>query len=505
MYISVYLRKIYKKINDEVDKIALPKNTKRWLDGVLFKSNLYLYYAQLKNNYLVSCQHCKNHFHIFYKIKHNQTIKCPSCGKLVMCRNSRYRTNFVDKIKYFSILQKCGYGYVNRSFRVEKINDGINYHYNVNELERCFCNSLFKNKKYFKMYNGRWCLGYYSSMYFSLPLHLPLYNSNLKMLLRNTQFKYSKLDMLAKKISINPIEYLSSFSKMPQLEYLANLKLYTYIIRLISTDDLYPYLDFSLNSINGFLKIKDNLYLKYLLDNKVSLCDVPALQVLEYYKVFPDELTLRFAKAVYDLGYNPYIGDCLKKVGFKSLYNYVVFNLADGDYSGIFRDYLSDYLDYYSDCIYLNLNMNDTMFSKPKDFEVQHRKYSSRVSELKAKAFDDECKNVLNELQKLNYSNKKYSIVVPKTPKDIRDEGNNQCNCVGGYIERIVDGRSIVVFLRRNEDINKSYYTVELNPLNNSIVQCRDYKNRHTGNSAIDKFLKDWINNVVNVEMKLCC
>lgn len=56
-----------------------------------------------------------------------------------------------------------------------------------------------------------------------------------------------------------------------------------------------------------------------------------------------------------------------------------------------------------------------------------------------------------------------YVIKVPSTPRDLVDEGNSLNHCVGGYIPRIAEGTSRILFLRKKDAPEVSLYTFEIN------------------------------------------
>ena len=72
-------------------------------------------------------------------------------------------------------------------------------------------------------------------------------------------------------------------------------------------------------------------------------------------------------------------------------------------------------------------------------------------------------------------------------------EGKQNENCVGGYYDRIVEGNSIVLFLRESKNISNSYCTVELQPKTLKIIQCRTRGN----GAAPDKVVK-WLEKAIN-------
>ena len=62
----------------------------------------------------------------------------------------------------------------------------------------------------------------------------------------------------------------------------------------------------------------------------------------------------------------------------------------------------------------------------------------------------------------LEFSTDDYEVVIPMTAEELRIEGRNQSNCVGGYNSSIADCRCNIVFVRRKADPKKSYITCEI-------------------------------------------
>ena len=55
-----------------------------------------------------------------------------------------------------------------------------------------------------------------------------------------------------------------------------------------------------------------------------------------------------------------------------------------------------------------------------------------------------------------------YTIVVPTCGKDIIDEGSNMHHCVGGYVGRVVDGDTYIVFVRHENAPKECYITAQV-------------------------------------------
>ena len=58
---------------------------------------------------------------------------------------------------------------------------------------------------------------------------------------------------------------------------------------------------------------------------------------------------------------------------------------------------------------------------------------------------------------------------------DISKEGQSLHHCVGTYIDRVCNGETAILFIRSNDDLGKSFYTMEVK--NNKLIQCRGMNN----------------------------
>jgi hypothetical protein len=105
------------------------------------------------------------------------------------------------------------------------------------------------------------------------------------------------------------------------------------------------------------------------------------------------------------------------------------------------------------------------MLNKPmekSDFYRQYintkRAYEQRKNEL----LDTGIRN--NQLAKkaLAFENDAFEVIIPTTNAELIAEGENQHNCVGGYGERVAEGRTYVVFIRRKTAPTKAYITCEV-------------------------------------------
>ena len=111
---------------------------------------------------------------------------------------------------------------------------------------------------------------------------------------------------------------------------------------------------------------------------------------------------------------------------------------------------------------------------------------------------------------KYEFSDENFSIFYPETTEDIVTEGSTLHHCVGSYLKRIVEGRNIILFLRKNEELNKSLVTVDIIPTGDSyeIEQAHGkYNCKIDEIPGVSEFVKKWtekFNIIINNLNKFC-
>jgi hypothetical protein len=65
-------------------------------------------------------------------------------------------------------------------------------------------------------------------------------------------------------------------------------------------------------------------------------------------------------------------------------------------------------------------------------------------------------------------------IRLPNKLDELKKEGEALHHCVGTYMEKVRKGETMIFFIRRMEEPEKSFYTLEWK---GKVVQCRGYKN----------------------------
>lgn len=100
------------------------------------------------------------------------------------------------------------------------------------------------------------------------------------------------------------------------------------------------------------------------------------------------------------------------------------------------------------------------------------------------------------ELSKYEYENNELKVIVPKEMEDLLQEGRNNNNCVGGYIEQFAKGTSNIFFIRKQSELDKSYITIEVNNDFSGVRQAYYSSNREITKESDLNFIQSWINHI---------
>lgn len=134
------------------------------------------------------------------------------------------------------------------------------------------------------------------------------------------------------------------------------------------------------------------------------------------------------------------------------------------------RDPKSNYVDYlhaYSQLVSLGFRSWDRFDLEPYSLRLAHDIYTAEYEELKQGMEREVFLSNYQGLRDMKLSERvildEYFLRLPEDEQDLKDEGKALSHCVGGYGSRIKRGECAIVFLRRLDDPDTSYITVELN------------------------------------------
>lgn len=103
----------------------------------------------------------------------------------------------------------------------------------------------------------------------------------------------------------------------------------------------------------------------------------------------------------------------------------------------------------------------------PKNLLTTHQITVRNYERIKQEINEQKFKETVNPA--LGFKTGDYVILYPESSQDIKDEAVQQHNCVASYIDRVINRQCNIVFLRKKDNPEKSYITVEL--IDGKVVQ----------------------------------
>lgn len=475
---------IKEKIDTKMKEIvSLPKNFNSWINDKVFDNRRYFFYKRIKkNDYNGFCSYCRNKVSLTYA-KHNNAGICPLCCKEIIFKSIGL-SNQINDSDYISFIQKTGNGIAIRYFYVDKsyIKDLYNPEVNYFETYRVFVdfNNSYINFDYYEYGNYkntgeyRWCRRN-TAKYCR---YTCVYPYNLESAFKSTKLKYFNLSNFFENVKeIDIINCIIVFLKQPILEYFIKLKLYNVVKDIVYKDSFAIKINFEGKSIKQILGITK----EHLLMLKQIKGDENCLFILQVLVENQIKFTVLQLKLIHKTIGKYYIKDFIYILKYTSIIkalNYL--NKQKNNFKHYNNTgYITIWKDYINDCEMLNYNLQSSLILFPENLLETHNEMITLIDSKKIEKFDKIISERVNKLKgKYDFSYNNMQIIIPKNSSEIIKEGNDLSHCVGriNYLEKVASGEIDILFIRKENEITKSFYTVEIKDC--KVMQCHGYKNK---------------------------
>ena len=180
------------------------------------------------------------------------------------------------------------------------------------------------------------------------------------------------------------------------------------------------------------------------------------------------------------------------------------------------------YLDYIQACNYLNLDCHDDTIRYPEDFKRWHdiriqemeviRKEEERKANLlraketrlRKKRLEQEKRNLAENFLKAAKKylplagfteDEHYAIFIAQSPAELIKEGNALSHCVGrsGYDLKMAREETLIFFVRKMEELDKPFVTLEYSIRQKKILQCYAYDNQKPEETVLEFVNNKWL------------
>ena len=154
------------------------------------------------------------------------------------------------------------------------------------------------------------------------------------------------------------------------------------------------------------------------------------------------------------------------------------------------RETMSVWFDYLNMARQIGIDLNDKTKRFPSSLKKEHdiATFAYRAVKLSIDKEKFDLQAQKNSFYEFEYKN--LIAVVPKDPQEIIEEAQAQRNCLRSYIERVRDGNTIVAFVRRKDQPEKTYLSAEI--YDGKLTQLKGYCNSNPRSREIIEFTKEW-------------
>ena len=518
-YMNAIKRK-EKRIAEMMDKVpTLPEGLEDWLKKTVFPGN-YLFVTKKKKRTDYFCTACqtsswrKNGWH------HGEQTVCPKCGKEVTVNS---RTKQIQKREPVLVLQvmdkynwmerqlrtRCTWGADGKEIEIfEDIRAIIPIHKTwgklwygtykeADEFGQDFWDKNQINKRFYESY---------------------LYPENLKETLPYGDLQYSGLDIIAnrhQKINVNT--FIVTYQDRKWVEYWIKAGLLRMTADLAKNYGMWGnpnYIRASESNLTRHLMINKNR-LQRLKSMNGRLCTLRWLQYEE--KREAQGSKKRITQESLDYLEEKHISpeECKEILKATGSVNRMVNYMKKQKISP--HNLMNTWNDYLRMAENEGMDITDDIVRLPKDLKARHdelverinaRKNEKQLQEArkKYKKKDQEIMVHLPETRKYLWENEEYMIIPAGKCEELVREGQQLHHCVGAsdlYMDRMAEGKSWILFLRKKEDINTPYYTIEIDMENDKIKQWYSAFDRKPDEKKIQKLLNAFTKQITKPKARI--
>ena len=155
-----------------------------------------------------------------------------------------------------------------------------------------------------------------------------------------------------------------------------------------------------------------------------------------------------------------------------------------------------EWFDYLIAAQNIKADLSDKTVRYPTSLRREHDRATFKYGIIKDKQKEEKFQNICIEYgKKYSYENEEYLIVPPKDMQDLFEEGRKLNHCVGSYADRIIDSTTCICFVRKANEPDEPYFTVEVSPYEARVRQIHGLSNRlvdHKNEKSLASFLKEW-------------
>lgn len=464
------------------------------------------------------CTHCKEVYETKTHLKHLDEFVCEKCGHTTTLQNKKICKSYFFDINYTTVIEKVPYGivirYILHERSIRKIGDNLHTSIEMNEVARRFSDENGKVKYY--EYSVNTCN---SRKYYTESDKILTWRETDASYGRSTRSMWNDNPYFCGYSYIYGIDYdsitylkkLSNASKyFPFAEVFAELqhkkemvsrimdtlktgipneaiveklfkagykKLALEVMTSASYHNVSDLFDMTKSDLHKVMRVrKNNLKLIKLSENlsvlkmvqKMSK-DIPCEDFLDAYNMLGCNTSDIFMAAdKFGISHKKILS-YIKKQPFEKKSCWKSYG-----YYGNPSIYFLNAWTHYMDCLKsLNYPMTKS-YMFPADFKKEDQRitkeYQDNLDKIKKKEEEKRNQKIreiskalrnMKGIEDFMKGSKGLKVVVPESIEELKAEGIALHHCVGSYAQRVANGETSIIFIRKIEEPDKPYFTLE--------------------------------------------
>jgi PcfJ-like protein len=461
-------------------------------DTVLLKSR-YLFTRRVGGLQKAYCTNCKLEA-LTDGLKHGQTAECTKCGSNCIVKASgRGRKRLIDDafVVWYEKSEQNPEAIVARGILLVR-----DYSGDYRTVETQYYTKVYY---LFEPGNSRMVFSDWSGLVERKKISSEIYSSmsfkesfvsteNIKAAVKGTPFQYSTWEQYQRysdnyRIKEDMVRFFDLAAKYPCVEYLTKLGMQDIVQTKLDGRKTFGSINWRGKTIEKVLRLS-KAEIKELRIRNVSL-KVETLHCYQVHKKAGIKITFEEAELLSDItGW--YYDD------FKILYQYAPFERLSKYFIKQMKNHKKHFSsshsvlwtlrDYIKDCIDLGMDINREHLLLPNNLHAAHQK---TIRQVKIKAditLNKKIEKRLKELQKFSFKYSGMFIRPAVSSIELFDEGKALNHCVGRYAADYANGETNLFVIRKAEEPDKPYYTMEIR--HNQITQVYGKNNSQPTNEV---------------------
>jgi hypothetical protein len=475
------------EISKEIDNFAI---------NTAFLWSRYLFTQRVQGIQFAYCTHCKESYMTDQTLKHNQDWACKKCKSLCTVKASGVgRKTMCDEV-YFVYYEKSR---INPQAMVARGIHAIrNYtgdYYKVETTYKDIAHYLYEPGKATKHLRYYWGNGWetrksitsesLSTMKYKRCYYSP---ESIVAAAHGTQFQYCTWE---KYDAGDRVDFFALAAKYPCIEYLTKLGLRKIVEDKLVGNDLYRTINWRGKTLQKVLRL-DKKEINEIRTSNFSI-DASTLRFYHKTKNRCQALTISEAYVLKEIDYDHHataLKAMLSRISFDQAKRYMLKQIGKGNHYRSGSSVLTAWCDYIKDCNHLGIELDKDHIFLPNDLHAAHQNTIRKVKIKADRSLNMKIVTRLKDLEKYRFEHAGFILRPAKSSNELFTEGKVLSHCVGGYAKKYAEGTTDLFVLRKAEDPETPFYTMEVRE--GKIIQTYGMKNC-LPTDEVDAFIKAFV------------